>query len=146
MTVEIRPPLRAAVAAFAFAVLASSIVAGPAAATWSLVWSDEFNGTGLDAANWTADVGNGCPNLCGWGNNELQYYRAQNVAVTGGNLVLTTRAESFGGNAFTSGKVHTRGKRSFLYGRVEMRAKLPTGGGSSRTIARSSKLSQRNEG
>ncbi len=129
MTVEIRPPLRAAVAAFAFAVLASSIVAGPAAATWSLVWSDEFNGTGLDAANWTADVGNGCPNLCGWGNNELQYYRAQNVAVTGGNLVLTTRAESFGGNAFTSGKVHTRGKRSFLYGRVEMRAKLPTGGG-----------------
>lgn len=109
--------------------VALALAAGPAAASWSLVWSDEFNGTSLDATNWAPDIGNGCPTLCGWGNNELQYYRSQNVAVTGGNLVLTTKAESFGGNAYTSGKVTTRGKRSFLYGRVEMRAKLPTGGG-----------------
>jgi len=101
--------------------------AAPASATWSLVWSDEFNGTSLNAANWAPDLGNGCPSLCGWGNNELQYYTAQNVTVTGGNLVLTTKVESNG--AFTSGKVTTRGKQSFLYGRVEMRAKLPTGGG-----------------
>ncbi|MBK8164854.1 MAG: family 16 glycosylhydrolase [bacterium] len=117
----------AAVAAIAIAILTA--LASPAGATWSLVWADEFNGTGLDYANWAPDIGNGCPDLCGWGNSELQYYRAQNVAVTGGNLVLTTRAESIGGNAFTSGKVTTRDKRSFLYGRVEMRAKLPSGGG-----------------
>jgi beta-glucanase (GH16 family) len=108
---------------------AAAILPTAAQATWALVWSDEFNGTTLDAANWTPDIGNGCPSLCGWGNNELQYYRSQNVAVTGGNLVLTARAESYGGASFTSGKVTTRGKHSFLYGRIEMRAKLPTGGG-----------------
>ena len=113
----------------ALAILAMAGATTRAVASWSLVWADEFNGTSLDAANWTPDVGNGCPDLCGWGNNELQYYRSQNVAVTGGNLVLTTRAESYGGSAFTSGKVHTRDKHAFLYGRVEMRAKLPTGGG-----------------
>ncbi|MBK6733511.1 MAG: family 16 glycosylhydrolase [bacterium] len=113
----------------ALAILAMAGATTRAVASWSLVWADEFNGTSLDAANWTPDIGNGCPDLCGWGNNELQYYRSQNVAVTGGNLVLTTRAESYGGSAFTSGKVHTRDKHSFLYGRVEMRAKLPTGGG-----------------
>ena len=101
----------------------------PGYATYSLVWSDEFDGSSLNTANWTPDIGTGCPSLCGWGNNELEYYRSQNVTVTGGNLVLTARAESYGGASFTSGKVTTRGKRSFLYGRVEMRAKLPTGGG-----------------
>jgi beta-glucanase (GH16 family) len=113
----------------ALAILAVASAAAPAAATWSIVWADEFNGTSLDAANWAPDIGNGCPSLCGWGNNELQYYRAENVAVTGGNLVLTARAESYGGASYTSGKVTTRGKRSFLYGRIEMRAKIPTGGG-----------------
>ena len=101
----------------------------PAHATYSLVWSDEFNGTSLDPANWTHDIGDGCPSLCGWGNNELQYYRAENVSVSGGNLVITSLAESYGGRSFTSGKIHTRDKHSFLYGRIEMRAKIPTGGG-----------------
>jgi beta-glucanase (GH16 family) len=115
--------------AAALAILAVAGAAAPAAATWALVWADEFNGTSLDAASWAPDIGTGCPSLCGWGNNELQYYRSANVTVTGGNLVLTARAESYGGASYTSGKVTTRGKRSFLYGRVEMRAKLPTGGG-----------------
>ena len=101
----------------------------PAGATWSLVWSDEFDGSSLDTGNWTIDQGNGCPSLCGWGNNELEWYRPQNVAVTDGNLVLTAKDENYGSSSFTSGKVHTRDKRSFRYGRVEMRAKLPVGGG-----------------
>jgi len=100
-----------------------------ASAALSLVWSDEFDGAVLNVANWTIDIGDGCPNLCGWGNNELEYYRAQNVAVTGGNLVLTARNEYYGGRWFTSGKVHSRNKQTFLYGRIEMRAKIPTGGG-----------------
>ena len=34
---------------------------------WKLVWSDEFNGTGLpDSTKWAYDIGN-----WGWGNNEL---------------------------------------------------------------------------
>jgi beta-glucanase (GH16 family) len=96
---------------------------------YQLVWSDEFDGTSLNTSNWTADVGDGCPNLCGWGNAELQYYRSQNVSVSGGNLVLTVIEENYGGRNYTSGKVHTRDKQWFLYGKVEARAKIPTGGG-----------------
>ena len=124
-----RAPVSIPLPVLALAALLAVVAAAPARAAWTLVWSDEFDGTGLDAANWTPDIGTGCPSLCGWGNAELQYYRSQNVTVSGGNLVITARAEPYGGAAFTSGKIHTRGKRSFLYGRFEMRAKLPTGGG-----------------
>jgi len=101
----------------------------PADAALSLVWSDEFDGTSLNTGNWTIITGDGCPNLCGWGNNELEYYRAQNVSVADGNLTLTARQEYYGGRQFTSGKIQTSGKQSFLYGRIETRAKIPTGGG-----------------
>ncbi len=122
-----RRPVPVLLAVLAFCGLTA--VAAPSRASWSLLWADEFNGTTLDASNWTADIGTGCPSLCGWGNAELEYYRSENLAVTGGNLVITAKAESFGSANYTSGKVHTRGKRTFLYGRVEMRAKLPVGGG-----------------
>jgi len=100
-----------------------------ASAAMSLVWSDEFDGSSLNTSNWTIITGDGCPNLCGWGNNELEWYRAQNVAVSGGYLTLTARDEYYGGRHFTSGKIQSSGKQSFLYGRIEMRAKIPTGGG-----------------
>ncbi len=110
-------------------ILALSSLLYPAKADLSLVWSDEFDGTELNTDNWTPDVGDGCPDLCGWGNEELEYYRPENVTVENGNLVLTAKEEFFGGRYFTSGKVHTRDKQSFLYGRIEARAKIPTGGG-----------------
>ncbi len=110
-------------------VLALMGSAPSAQADYSLVWSDEFDGGSLNTDNWTIDIGDGCPDLCGWGNEELEYYRAENVDVVDGNLVLTTREEYYGGRYFTSGKVHTRDKQSFLYGRIEARAKIPTGGG-----------------
>lgn len=113
----------------ALAGILSAGLAAPAHATWSIVWADEFNGAALNTADWGYDVGTGCPSLCGWGNSELEYYRAQNVTVTGGNLVITSKAESFSGSSYTSGRIKTKGKRSFTYGRIEMRAKLPTGGG-----------------
>ena len=115
-----------------FAILAVVVLLGAAPtahAAWSLVWSDEFDGSSLDTTKWTADVGNGCPDLCGWGNNELQWYRPENVTVSGGNLVLTAKDETYGPSSFTSGKVLTRDKYSVRYGRIEMRAKLPTGDG-----------------
>ena len=105
------------------------LVAAPARADYSLVWSDEFNGTSLNLADWTIDIGDGCPSLCGWGNNELQYYRAENVSVADGHLTLTSKREWFGGRSFTSGKILTRDKQTFQYGRIEMRAKLPQGSG-----------------
>src|SRR5215475_4697353 len=39
------------------------------APNWQLVWSDEFNGPGIDRRNWNFDTGGS-----GWGNNELQFY------------------------------------------------------------------------
>jgi beta-glucanase (GH16 family) len=115
---------------FAIVLLTTMVSAvNPSYAGWSLVWYDEFNGTSLNTSDWNYDIGTGCPSLCGWGNSELQYYRAENVSVSGGNLVITSLAESFGGASYTSGKIHTRDKQYFLYGKIEMRAKIPTGGG-----------------
>lgn len=99
-----------------------------AAPNWNLVWSDEFNGTSLNRANWTPEIGTGSG---GWGNNELQYYtdRAQNVQVTGGNLVITAQKESYGGMNYTSARIRTQDLKSFTYGKVEARIKLPSGQG-----------------
>ncbi len=107
-------------------ILLVTLFIGSASADLSLVWSDEFNGSNLNSDNWNIDIGNGSG---GWGNQELQYYRAENVSVSDGNLVLTTNDIPYGGFSFTSGKVHTRNKQFFRYGRIEMRAKIPTGGG-----------------
>ena len=100
------------------------------AATWNLVWNDEFDGTTLNTSNWVYDIGTG-PNSDGWGNNELQYYtnRTQNVAVTGGNLEITALQESYGGRNYTSGRIKTLGKQAWTYGKIEARIKLPTGQG-----------------
>ncbi len=96
---------------------------------YQLVWSDEFDGTSLNMSNWSYQEGDGCPSLCGWGNNELEYYRSQNIAVSDGNLIITIKAENYGGRNYTSGKIISRDKQDFLYGKVEARMKVPTGGG-----------------
>lgn len=101
---------------------------GGAPAGWRLVWSDEFNYTGLpDANHWGYDVGGS-----GWGNNELEYYtdhRAENARVENGNLVIEARRENYGGRPYTSARLVTRGHGDWLYGRFEARAKLPGGRG-----------------
>ena len=93
----------------------------------NLVWSDEFNTDGApDSSKWGYDIGAG-----GWGNAEAQYYtnNTSNVEVVGGNLKITTRAESFNGSSYTSARLKSENKFEFTYGKVEVRAKLPTGGG-----------------
>ncbi|MCP9237688.1 family 16 glycosylhydrolase [Lewinella sp. JB7] len=92
----------------------------------TLVWSDEFDGTRLDTANWTVVLGDGCPNLCGWGNEERQIYTADNHRVADGHLTITVRKE---GDTYTSTRLSTKDKRAFQYGRIEARAKLPVGEG-----------------
>ncbi|RCU50914.1 hypothetical protein DU002_06200 [Corallincola holothuriorum] len=97
---------------------------------WNLVWSDEFNGTAIDAQRW-----NHSDNGWGGGNNELQYYtpRQENAYVDNGSLKITARREYYegsdGGRDFTSARLDTKGKMDFLYGRVDVRAKLPSGQG-----------------
>lgn len=97
-----------------------------------LVWSDEFDKPGVpDAAKWNYDLADGCPNVCGWGNNELQYYTddPKNVRVENGNLVIEAHKEEKEGKAYTSTRIVSKGKGDWLYGRVEVRAKLPRGKG-----------------
>ena len=90
----------------------------------SLAWSDEFEGTALDAAYWNAEV-----NGDGGGNNELQYYRSQNAYLREGLLVIEARREDFGGKNYTSARLTTEDKFEFKYGRIDIRAALPTGQG-----------------
>ena len=57
----------------------------PSNGDWTLVWSDEFDGTKLDMAKWSIQIGDGCAiGLCGWGNEELQWYSHQNLSVADG--------------------------------------------------------------
>ena len=94
-----------------------------------LTWNDEFSGTELNLQDWSYDNGNGCPNLCGWGNNELEYYRSENSWLENGSFVMEAKEEDYQGNRFTSTKVVTRDKQAFQYGRFDIRAKLPKGQG-----------------
>jgi len=111
---------------------------------WSLVWSDEFDYTGL-------------PNETKWNyeqgfvrNRELQYYtkaRNENARVENGHLVIEARKEDWPNPDYrddassrrwqrsrkkadyTSASLITRGKASWTYGRIEVKAKLPAGKG-----------------
>jgi beta-glucanase (GH16 family) len=97
-----------------------------------LVWSDEFDYSGEPASNkWAYDLGTGCNDNCGWGNNELQYYtkEATNVRVENGMLILEAKKETIESSAYSSARIATRGKAKWLYGKIEVRAKLPEGKG-----------------
>lgn len=97
-----------------------------------LIWSDEFNTPSVpDPSKWGYDLGDGCPDICGWGNNELQYYtnRSENVSVSNGTLKIIAKTENYNGKAFTSARLLSKDKFSFKYGIVEVRAKLPAGVG-----------------
>ncbi|MGK7312819.1 MAG: glycoside hydrolase family 16 protein [Candidatus Longimicrobiales bacterium M2_2A_002] len=97
---------------------------------WTLVWSDEFDGNALDATKWSVQTGDGCDiDLCGWGNNELQWYQADNVTVADGLLTITARRETVNGRNFTSARIRTLDKGDWTYGRFEIRARLLQGQG-----------------
>jgi beta-glucanase (GH16 family) len=93
---------------------------------YKLIWSDEFNYSGLpDSTNWTFEEGMKR-------NNEVQYYtkrRRKNAWVRNGSLTIEARKEHYRGGEYTSASIMTHSKKEFLYGRLEMRAKLPLGRG-----------------
>jgi beta-glucanase (GH16 family) len=112
------------------------------AATWTLVWSDEFDGAAgapVDASKWSHDLADGCSSgNCGWGNSEKEYYTSapENVSLDGqGHLQIVARQAGaglacyYGACRYTSGKITTRGKMTAAPGRVEARLKLPAGRG-----------------
>ncbi|RVQ69338.1 glycoside hydrolase family 16 protein [Croceicoccus ponticola] len=111
---------------------------------WSLVWSDEFDGEGIDGAKWGFDV-----DCWGGGNNERQCYtdRQKNARVEDSKLVIEAHRETLTGPAlpedqrtaanagdtatkpFTSARLVSRGKAAWKYARIEVRAELPQGQG-----------------
>ncbi|MEL6865470.1 MAG: family 16 glycosylhydrolase [Bacteroidota bacterium] len=98
---------------------------------WNLVWADEFEGNALDTDTWTYELGDGCPELCGWGNNELESYTndPENVFVQDGQLTIRAIKTGTATTPYTSGRIITKGKREYEYGRIDVRAKLPKGQG-----------------
>lgn len=91
-----------------------------------LIWEENFDGQSLNEKVWNYELGDGCPHVCGWGNNERQVYTKDNHVVKDGNLVITTKKD---GNKYTSTRITTAGKKEFKYGYIEARAKLPVGKG-----------------
>ncbi len=100
---------------------------------WDLVWSDEFDVDGLpNQDDWDYDVADGCPDVCGWGNNELQYYtkaNKRNARIEDGHLIIEAHQNAMGGKEYTSARIVTRGKNAWSSGKLEIRAKLPSGKG-----------------
>jgi beta-glucanase (GH16 family) len=121
-------------------ILATLLSFAPLAAgqSWTLVWSDEFNGPAgaPDSSNWKFETGNNN----GWGNAELEYYcpptnnnppcstSNPNAFMDGsGNLVIQAIHTPSG--TWTSARMKTEGLQEFQYRRIEARMKLPTGAG-----------------
>ena len=103
----------------------------PTTGDWQLVWEDSFDGDSLDTSSWEVQTGNGAAEgIPGWGNNELQFYQADNIAVADGMLKIEARQDNSNpGFDYTSGRLRTQGKVDFTFGRVEARIKVPSGQG-----------------
>ena len=92
----------------------------------TLLWEENFDGNSLNDKVWNYELGNGCPDICGWGNNERQVYTTGNHRLENGHLVITVKKD---GDNYTSTRITTAGKKEFKYGYIEARAKIPTGHG-----------------
>ncbi len=118
-------------------------------ATWTLVWSDEFNDESINFNKWNLEN-----NCAGGGNNEQQCYTKRNDNAfikqdSDGNSFLRIKAiqEAISGPSmhdsapdydpldkskllpFSSARLSTKNKGDWTYGRFEIRAKLPHGQG-----------------
>ncbi|WP_417291368.1 family 16 glycosylhydrolase [Corallibacter sp.] len=91
-----------------------------------VLFEENFDDESLNMSNWNYQLGNGCPEICGWGNNERQFYTKENVSLRNGKLVITATKDSLG---YKSGRITTQDKFEFQYGTVEVKAKLPKGYG-----------------
>lgn len=91
-----------------------------------LVFEDHFESNELDMSQWNYELGDGCPDLCGWGNQERQIYNKENVSLRDGHLVITATKDS---TRYQSSRITTKGKVEIQYGTIEVRAMLPKGHG-----------------
>src|SRR5436305_490912 len=82
------------------------------AASWKLIWSDEFNGsasTGVDSSNWLYDTGTSYPGgAANWGTGEVETMSnsTSNVYMDGaGHLVIKPILSN---GSWTSGRIETQ--------------------------------------
>ncbi|WP_182885640.1 glycoside hydrolase family 16 protein [Microbispora sp. H10885] len=120
----------AAVAALAVRPADASVPATPSG--WSLVWSDDFNGSSgslPSSSNWIIDTGHAYPGGPGnWGTGEIQNYTADpaNLSLDGGGNLRITPIGS--GQNWTSARIETRrsdfkpadGRVLRIEGRIQM--------------------------
>lgn len=96
-----------------------------------LVWSDEFDGEGIDTSKWFHQTL--LPDGGSWFNGEIQHYTANsdNSYVEDSVLKIVAIKETYTDQGFTKEYTSARlnSKFAFQYGKVEVRAKLPTGVG-----------------
>ncbi|QFY07279.1 carbohydrate-binding protein [Nonomuraea phyllanthi] len=105
----------------------------PTPSGWSLVWSDDFNGTANtlpSSTNWIIDTGHAYPGGPGnWGTGEIQNYTSSTSNLSldgGGNLRITPRRS--GSGEWTSARIETRradfkpaaGRVLRIEGRIQM--------------------------
>ncbi len=99
---------------------------------YTLIFADEFNGTGKpDPSKWTVD-----PHPKGWINGEQEVYTDSsydNAGVRNGCLVITGKKDYPNYNTtdpWSSARLITQNKLDFRYGKVDVRARLPRARGS----------------
>ncbi len=100
-------------------------------AGFSMLWNDEFTGNEIDASHWRYDTGDGCPNLCGWGSEQLQNFTdtPENSYLVDGNLIIEAIKELSSGKDYSSARLITKDLQEFIYGRIDVRASMPSGVG-----------------
>ncbi|MBC8126348.1 MAG: glycoside hydrolase family 16 protein [Gloeobacteraceae cyanobacterium ES-bin-144] len=119
-------------------ILLSHLPLSASTSKWQLIWSDEFDYTGLpNPAKWDYEKGF-------IRNDEAQLYMAErlkNTQVENGLLIIEAHKEKLRNpfhdpnsyrnkketGDYTSGSLTTFGKHSWTYGRFEFRAKVPKG-------------------
>ena len=97
----------------------------------NLLYEENFNT--LDTTKWNVVDGDGCEiGLCGWGNQELEYYSPANVSVVNvpfepatKALAIQVKRETKGTHSFTSGKIDSANKLQVKYGLIEFRMATP---------------------
>lgn len=101
-----------------------ALLAGGAAVSQTLVWSDEFNGLKLDTTKWKYETGTGVNGDWGTGQLDAATSRPENVSIQfgiagadGGALAITTRKETYtisgARRNYTSGRINTEGLASW---------------------------------
>jgi beta-glucanase (GH16 family) len=115
--------LAAALIALLFAALppATPRAAGSSPGGWRLAFSEDFNGSSLNRSRWATYDG---PYAGPSGN----YWRPDDVLVSGGEARIRIQRREFGGRSITSGGM-INVSLSQTYGRYEFRAKIPAGKG-----------------